>query len=180
MDVTVITPTIVGREGLLLECIESVKGQIEPVADHRWLLDVERRGPAYTRNRIAMDINTEWIAFLDDDDLLLPEHFNLHKEFVDTADVIFSWGEVVHGDGGRALFDSSYNEERILAGHNSIPVTATVRRSLFNRVGGFDLNERFEDWALWKALILVGARFQCIQTVTWHYRIVTEGRNAKE
>lgn len=180
MDVTVITPTISGREKLLDECKLSVSNQLERVANHFWLLDQDRKGPAFIRNKLAKQADTEWIAFLDDDDLLMPNHFALHQPFQDEADVIFSWGEVVHTDGGRALFDSSFNKERILAGHNSIPVTASVRRSLFDKVGGFSLTERFEDWALWRDLIKINARFQCIETVTWEYRIFSEGRNSKE
>lgn len=180
IDLTVITPTVAGREALLEECKESVKNQTVPVADHRWLLDVNRHGPALTRNVLVRDVETEWIAFLDDDDILLPNHFEVHQPFLDDYDVIFSWGMVVHRDGGQALFDSSYNPERILQGHNSIPVTATVRRSLFNYVTGFRLEERFEDWALWRDLIYAGARFKCIEEVTWHYRISPEARNSKE
>lgn len=180
MDVTVITPTIAGREGLLQECIQSVKDcSGDHVRDHVWRLDLNFGGPALTRNRLIRTVNSEWTAFLDDDDVLLPNHFDLHSQHTD-ADVIFSWGMVIHPDGGEALFDSSYNKESILAGHNTIPVTASVRTEHLFQVGGFDVNERFEDWALWKALILNGSKFKCIEEVTWHYRVQAGNRNKEE
>ena len=149
--------------------------------DHRMGVDESGVGPAKMRNLLARGVKTTWLSFLDDDDLMLPNHLAEHSEYFDTADVIFSWGMVIHPDGSEALFDSSYNEESILKGHNTIPVTATVRRSYFERVGGFPENERFEDWALWKRLILAGAKFQCIPKVTWHYRVgLGQNRNEKE
>lgn len=180
MDITVITPSLIDRAEKLAECRQSVLAQTYPVYDHLVMTDKDLKGPAWTRNQLALMVETEWIAFLDDDDLLLPNHFELHKEYQHTADVIFSWGEAIHPDGGRSLFDSHYNEESILSGHNTIPVTATVRTSKFREVNGFPENERFEDWGLWKRLILAKARFQGIEEITWHYRIFPENRNGAE
>lgn len=180
MDVTVITPTIPGREDLLEECIESVKNQLLPATAHLWAVDYDKRGPAFMRNQLVSQATTEWVTFLDDDDLMLPEHLLLHSAFVDEADVVTSWSYIVHRDGGQALFDTGHNPERILSGHNTMPVTASVRRESFLSVGGFKEHERFEDWALWRDLTLAGARFQNIERVTWHYRIQPLGRNHKE
>ena len=181
MDITVITPSIPGRVHMLAECIESIKAQEYQPVKHLYQIDSDYRGPAWTRNRLVDKTDSGWISFLDDDDLALPMHLLTHSE-CETSDVIFSWGEAVHPDGGRKLFDSSYNPERILSGHNTIPVTATVRTELFREVGGFSETERFEDWHLWKKLIQYGARFTCIEQVTWEYRVNhgIDSRNEKE
>ena len=182
MEITVVTPSIPDRVHMLEECLESVKNQQYPAKEHLYIVDSGYRGPAWSRNRIVDKVTTDWISFLDDDDLALPDHLATHSQYGDDFDVIFSWGEVVHPDGARVLFDSSYNPERILQGHNSIPVTASVRTSAFRDVGGFSETERFEDWHLWKKLILAGARFMCIEQVTWEYRVGhgIKNRNEKE
>lgn len=180
MDVTVITPTISERHLLLQQCIDSVRNQIEPVKDHLWMIDSEAYGPSYVRNELVKEARTQWVAFLDDDDLLYPNHFLLHAPYQNNADVIFSWGDQLFEDGRRVLLPSRYDPDTILSGNNTIPVTATVRKSVFEAVGGFSLSERLEDWALWRDLIGIGARFQCIQQVTWDYRIFPNGRNSQK
>ena len=182
MDITVITPSIPERVHMLAECIESIKAQEYKAFDHSYLIDSDYRGPAWARNKLVDSVKTGWISFLDDDDIAHPDHLFMHSQYADDYDVIFSWGEIVHPDGQRFLFDSSYNPERILSGHNTIPVTATVRAELFREVGGFSETERFEDWHLWKKLIQYGARFMCIEQVTWDYRVGhgIVNRNIKE
>jgi len=82
VDVTVITPTVPGREKLLEECIESVRKQtLQPVA-HLVLMDKDKEGPAVIRNRLLKQVETEWVAFLDDDDLLMPNHFDVHNTYM--------------------------------------------------------------------------------------------------
>lgn len=181
MDVTVITPSIPSRARMLLECRESVSNQIHKVHDHLYDVDHGYEGPARVRNRLVKEATTEWIAFLDDDDLLYPNHFELHAPFADDYDVIYSWGDIVHNGGGRETFTSGYDEDIILGGRNMIPITASVRRSCFNAVGGFSETERFEDWFLWKTFIQHGVRFAPpIEIVTWEYRTGHGNRNDSE
>lgn len=155
---------------MLQECIESVLNQTYPVKEHLYEVDVHGEGPARIRNRLTDKATTDWIAFLDDDDLLRPEHFAIHSQYEDDFDVIFSWGEIIDASGWREVFTSGYQPETILGGRNTIPITATVRTGVFRAVGGFNENERFEDWYLWKTLIQHGARFMCIEATTWDYR----------
>ena len=180
-EVSVITPSIPGREWVLDRNKSTVKYQTYKNVTHLYDVDVDRRGPAWMRNRLVERSDTEWISFLDDDDTMHINHLELHMPFTEEYDVIFSWGQIVHKGGGAAVFDSSYNPHKILRGHNTIPVTATVNRSFFDRVGGFSETERFEDWFLWKSLILKGARFKCIEQVTWDYNMgLPDQRNSKE
>lgn len=177
MDVTVITPTILGRESLLQECKDSVINQIEPVKSHLYLLDKDLRGPGFIRNELAKQADTEWIAFLDDDDILLPEHFAIHKCFEDEADVIFSWSYVILKDGTKSEFKSSFDPKKILSGYNTIPMVVTIRKEIFDKVGGFDIEAKLEDLKLWQTLIAAQTRFYCINRITWHYRLTPNSRN---
>lgn len=178
--VTVIIPSLEEREEQRARCIRSVEAQTYKLHEYKVGIDQNRQGPAWVRNRLVELVDTPFISFLDDDDEMLPDHLELHMQYADDYDVIFSWGTVVHPGGGTALFDSDVVVDRILAGHNTLPVTATVRTELFRQVGGFSETERFEDWYLWKCLIGVGARFKKIEKATWNYNITPEARNSKE
>lgn len=180
MEITVVTASIPERHEMLEECKASVAAQTYPAAAHLYDVDIHRVGPAWMRNRISSKVETPWITFLDDDDLLLPPHFETHAPYADDFDIIFSWADMVHSDGGRETFTSGYVPDRILAGHNTIPLTASMRTDLFRDCGGFSETERFEDWYLWKMCILKGARFACIEHVTWEYRTGHGNRNDVE
>lgn len=208
VDVTVITPTISGREHLLEECIESVKKQTIVPMEHRVKLDEHRVGPARIRNELAAGVRTEWITFLDDDDILLSNHFEIHNLYMKGSapapkrtcvsdlkqgtvesvvpgaeerwDVISTWCMMVHEPGNEVLFEGTPQPKRIMSGHNTLPITATVRTEMFNEVGGFNENVRFEDLVLWQDLYRAGARFKSFYIPTWHYRITPGGRNEAE
>lgn len=207
LDVTVITPTIPGREGLLEECKESVQNQTMRPKDHLVAVDADRLGPAAIRNSLVEMVETEWVTFLDDDDLLMPNHFATHSWYMDMPvdkpvtcsatidvgmveyapsgvgtkyDVIGTWAMIVHEGGSEVLFDVAPHVDRIMSNHNTLPMTATVRTSKFREVGGFKEDVRFEDMVLWQDLLEAGASFRSIYIPTWYYRLQPNGRNAVE
>lgn len=73
-QVTVCIPTVYGREHLLDRAIASAQAQTWPAARILIQRDVDRDGAAATRNHLAARADTEWIAWLDDDDWLKPGH----------------------------------------------------------------------------------------------------------
>lgn len=180
LDVTVITPSLSWRGTKLARCIQSVANQETPVAHHLIQVDLQEKGPVSVRNNLARNVTTEWIAFLDDDDTLLPHHFSRHQALmVDGVDVIFSWCDIVHENGGRATMKSFFDRDKTIKGPNTLPITVTMRKLLLDKVGGFP-NKRFEDWELWKLLAKERAVFRGIEEVTWEYRLSSDGRNQKE
>lgn len=172
MDVTVITPTIPERAELLSQAIASVNNQIEPAVAHLIGVDLERAGPTPVRNRLLKSVDTEWVAFLDDDDILYPQHFRVVSRHLDSADLIYTW---CNSEGRDGFNPNSYFDEQRLRGGNYIPITVTLRTSKLREVGGIP-NERLEDWALWVKLLDSGARFVCEPTVTWNYRFLGGNR----
>ncbi len=79
---------------LLLEALASVQQQTyPPVGGISVALDANKEGAARTRQRALDAVQTEWVAFLDDDDFWYPQHLAALVELqVDTgADFLYSW-----------------------------------------------------------------------------------------
>lgn len=163
--ITVVTPTIPGREHLLAECEASVKAAGLP---HLIALDENQAGPAPVRNRLVERVRTPWVLFLDDDDLLNPAYRQLVERYLSGADVVYTAWDLVGGDEPKPKpgpFDAE-----LLARQNFIPVTACVRVSALRAVGGFPEGARLEDHELWKTMCAAGYRFRYVPVVAWTYR----------
>lgn len=162
--ITVVTPTVPGREDLLTECRASVARLGLP---HLVGLDEYREGPAVVRNRLLERVDTEWVLFLDDDDLLLPHYVSTVQRHLADADVVYTNWYLTGAVDPQPLdrFDPDLLQQR-----NFIPVTACVRTSALRAVGGFPVDARYEDHALWLALLDAGYRFEHVPVVAWRYR----------
>src|SRR5262245_21069253 len=106
-DVTVAIPSIPVRSQLLRRAVDSVLTQTyTSLAGLSIAIDDHREGAGITRQRALDGVNTEWTAFLDDDDEFMPNHLSAlmnHAQETE-ADYAFSWFEVI-GGGGRRLGD---------------------------------------------------------------------------
>jgi hypothetical protein len=173
-DVTIITPTVASRTHLLAEAIHSISQQDLPAKSHLIGVDLERNGPSPVRNKLFESVTTEWIGFLDDDDIAYPNHISSAARFFDTSDVVYTWCDVIGRDGFNP--NSPFDERRLMNDGNIIPITAFVRSEVFRSVGGFDINARLEDWDLWKRLVTFGARFTYVPEITWCYRFLGNNR----
>ena len=159
---TVITPTVPGREDLLAQCQASVA---ELGLPHLVATDSSRQGPGPVRNALALQARTPWLLFLDDDDLLLPNYLDVVSPHLLDSDVVYTNWELSGADEPRP---HPFDPES-LRRFNFIPVTACVRAESFAAVGGFPATT-LEDPGLWLALLDDGARFTHVPTVAWHYR----------
>lgn len=163
--ITVVTPTIPGREQLLAECEASVKAAGLP---HLVALDERRAGPAAVRNRLLERVRTPWVLFLDDDDVIHLAYPRLVERSLPSADVVYTAWDLVGGDEPKPKpgpFDAE-----LLQRQNFIPVTACVRTSALRAVGGFPEGVHLEDHELWKKLCAAGYRFRYVPVVAWTYR----------
>lgn len=184
-EITVVIPTIAPagkRQSMLEKAVQSVEEQTHPaeriIVEH----DTDREGPAIVRNRAVAMADTEWIAFLDDDDYLLPNHLDvLCKAQSDSAaDVVWPWFRV---EGGRDPFPSFRGRQFDIDQPHIFPITVLLRKSAFDAVGGFlpsrghhpDGHDTGEDFNLWLRLAAVGYRFFHVPEITWVWR--HHGRN---
>ena len=172
MKIAVITPSKPNRAKLLEECKASVLAQTLP-AFHAIEVDVNLEGPAIVRNRIvaSLDPSYDWIAPVDDDDIIYRDHLQLLAAQSENADVVYS-PPSKYGSGSIHAFNA-----KELPGRNHIGMTSLVRRSMFEKVNGFWDKARFEDWDLWLRILKAGGRFVYVPTATWEYRQQPDSRN---
>lgn len=123
-------------------------------------------GVAASRNRGVREIATDWIAFLDADDLWHPEKLRLQLEAAreSGADSIFCDLDLIDAAGAPIFSPSSaplsFRLEDLLLHAESIPQgtssTLLVRRATFEAAGGYD--EALATMADWDLLIRLRER----------------------
>lgn len=181
MDLTVVTATIPERAGLLTQAVRSVTDQaLFRPAEHRIVYDDARLGPARVRNAATATVATEWVAWLDDDDLWLEHHLaTIAPHLREDVDVVYTLA-VIEGRDGWDPQQDTFDPDR-LRQLNYIPLCGVVARAaLVNSVGGFDPEATYEDHALWVRLLDAGARWRCVPSRTWVYRFGAWDSRSKE
>ena len=169
MNITVAIPTLPSRTVLLQRALDSVRAQTYPAAVCV-RVDAHRDGAAATRNKALELVDTEYVAFLDDDDVLKPHHLRAcarHMALTD-ADLVYPGFDGEHPTG---MFGKSF-DPLLLQRRNYIPVTVLTKTELVRGVGGFEPHpdengDPCEDWGLWLKLLDAGARFSHLPQRTW-------------
>lgn len=170
MHITVVIPTIAARTRQLDVALASVREQTLKPETVLVELDEHREGAATTRNVALSKVATEWVAFLDDDDVLYPDHLKLLARYarLTGVDVVYpGWdGPDPTGMQGKPF------DPVLLQRANYIPVTTLCRTSAVLDAGGFqdhpdESGDPCEDWGLWLAMADAGARFGHLPIKTW-------------
>ncbi len=175
-DVTVVIPHIPTRPNALARAVKSAATQTVKPRSIVIATDLYRDGSAITRNRALYMADTPWVAFLDDDDVLLPNHLEVllrHAEETG-AGVVYS-GCTVIGQDGREVpprdewgrFGKPFDAE-LLRDHSWLPVTSLVhlslaKKALFEAPPGSD----YDDWGFYLRLLDLGAKFSHVPIRTW-------------
>ena len=140
----------------------------------------ENRGSAGARNTGIRASSGQFIAFLDGDDLWMPEFLAVQVQAFQEApdmEVMYSWWCYIDEDGHQLPEQGVYRGKGQLlkefALRNLFPViTALVPRQCINRVGLFDQSLRTrEDWDFWLRMAQAGYRFGFSPRVLAKYRI---------
>jgi hypothetical protein len=145
---------------------------------------------AATKNAAARRASTPWLAFLDDDDQMMPHHLAAirnraddgwdycQRRTVDQPDVVYSIPECPQLPGGRdphGRYGVPFDPDE-LRRRSYIQTTSLIRADLFHEAGGFQLPDRtmpdgspcpYDDWGLWLAMLDLGARFLHVPEVTF-------------
>ena len=159
--ISVLTPSIPGRERFLDECERTVLTQTYRGWEHLGLVDERLEGCSRTMNRLAAEARGDWLLPLADDDLLLPGCLAALLAASLNADVVYA-PPLVTGNEDRWWFFQS---------PPAIPSFALIRRSLWVELGGYDETViREEDRRLWEKAVAAGARFVRVDEPCWIYR----------
>jgi hypothetical protein len=166
MLVSFITPSIPERAAMLEETIESI-ARMTPVDDwdveHLWLVDHDYDGCSATMNRLARMAEGSWLVPIADDDLVLPWFLLDHAATSDEADVVYA-PPLVTGS-------SSGGEEQFWGEPPNIPAVAMIRKSMWDRAGGYSPGvTQTEDLLLFNCLQSHDARFVRSDRHSWVYR----------
>lgn len=183
MEITIAIPTIPQRKSKLRKAVSSVMAQTHPAAAISIAVDLTGAGSAETRNRALGAVQTEWVAFLDDDDQLLPNHLELlvRAQQESGADVVYGLPRVVDAQGnvlprrlefgGPPVFDPELLEVR-----SYITVSSLVRTAIARQVGGFEFftdetGGSYDDHGFYRRLLHAGAKFHHIheETFVWNH-----------
>jgi len=175
VDVTVCTPSIPSRSEMLLECITSVKNQTWQPKAHLIGIDYERAGTAKTLNKLVDQSTTEWFAPIADDDLYYPNFIQVLLSAAEDADMVYPWCEVTGTRNG--WNPNSYFDAEKLRSANYIPATVLMRKSAWEKVGGYP-EVVCEDHAMWLKFLDNNLKIVCIPQILWQYRF--HGRNISD
>lgn len=188
------------RNGLLAEAVNSVWAQTRlPDALHV-AIDHDGAGAPATRQRALDAVTTDWVAFLDSDDMFLPKHLEWCLAHAETtgADFVYPWFKILQQfpDGQRNLVEWDGKKEKadgvFPAGHylndfdpaNPIETTITVlvRTELAKRVGFRALDRgqvnTGEDRAFTLDCLHAGAKIVHLRRFSWLWRHHWTGRDA--
>lgn len=193
IDITVAIPTIPQRKTKLRQAVSSVLAQTHPASGISIAMDINREGSAATRNRALAGVQTEWVAFLDDDDVFLPQHLAILVKGGSSidfdVDVIYGLPRVLNAQGqpvprhwqwgGPEKFDPELLREA-----SYITVSSLVRTTLAKDVGGFVFQpagngEAYDDHGFYLRMLDGGAKFHHVhqETFIWnHHGENTSGR----
>jgi glycosyltransferase involved in cell wall biosynthesis len=112
-------------------------------------------GPSKARNTGADKANSPYLIFLDADDLLLPSFVSKCMVKIESdpdLNIIYTKGNYFGARSGE--WNLPVFSIPVFIEANCIPVTALIRKKIFEKVGGFDEKLNYtEDWELWIKII---------------------------
>lgn len=195
LTVAVVVPTIPGREDMLQRALTSVHAQRRKPDQVVIERDSERTGAWATRNRALERVETDVIAWLDDDDTLKPNHLIANMRVMEQSpwrpDLVYPIPKMVGGADPTAVthqgrFPVSPWGLRWTPEHAAhlrnvgsfIPMTHLVRTSYVREVGGFRPGYtvdggryRGEDEDYLIRILDAGAIFEHLPEPTWYWHV---------
>ncbi len=206
--ITVVIPTIPPRAKLLKRAVDSVAAaRLEMLQQYGLAVpidvsiphDIGRQGAAVTRHRGLLAVETEWVAFLDDDDVMHPDHLvQLYGAALEHgADYLWSRFQIIKEDHVWQLCEDPCDRPTaqtiqgpVFLGEKAFSqwddndpcqttITTLVRTELALAAGGFaqfeddgstvDGNRRGEDHEFTLACRRAGGVFRHVPRVTWDW-----------
>lgn len=178
------------RNGLLHQAVASVWGQFLLPDELIVEIDHDGTGAPPTRQRALNKVTTQWVAFLDSDDMFLPRHLELclRHAIDEDADLVYPWFRILQqfADGtertigwdgikGDGVFPPThFTDEFDPTNPIETTITVLVRTELAKQVG-FQALDRGqvntgEDRYFTLGCLAAGAKIRHLRRFTWLWR----------
>lgn len=186
--ITVAIPSIPPRGHLLARAVASVASQTLPAAGLAIAIDSLRQGAGATRQRALDMVDTQWVAFLDDDDEFMPQHLETlwNAAHAHNADYVYSWFETSPPGCDPFPARPHYLDPWDDAAPRQTTVTTLVRTELAKQVGFASFTETGElidgqrwgeDWSFTLGCLALGAKIHHVVAKTWYWHMDNPGGN---
>ena len=172
-DVTIITATIPPRADLLARAVKSVEAQTLQPAAHLIMEDSNKLGGAAIKDKLLKKVKTKYVAVLDDDDELLPQHIEvIYKCITESgADLVYPWFRYqTSGNAGHLerYFGVAWSNEDV----HQVPITWIAKTLTIKRAGGFSEGYEPESMILDSEGNRIGDDFLLIKRLVEHDKII--------
>jgi glycosyltransferase involved in cell wall biosynthesis len=155
-------------DGVTLRVLEDIDGR-----DAR-VIHQENGGLSRARMRGVAETSGRYVLVLDADDELYPGALSRMVGALDAdEELALVWGDIERfGAAGYLLYPKAkcLDPWRVTF-VNELVGTTVMRRDALEAVGGWTLEDPFEDWDLWMAMAEAGMRGRHIGGVTLRYRV---------
>jgi glycosyltransferase involved in cell wall biosynthesis len=145
----------------------------------------KKEGLSYAKNFGLQYVDTEWVGFLDADDLYLPTKLERQINYIQNNEVDFlgthCWNINSTDDDNLfpSCFDNTQNithsdiSSKILTENVLTHGSMLIKTNIINNLGGYHDVRGMEDWDLWKRGINNGYKFYQIPERLYTYRLNT-------
>jgi|GEM_PF-800142 len=159
------------------ETLEKARYWVHTHSDWMQLIEQDNRGLGAARNAGIAALQTDWVAFLDADDVWHPTKLETIGRYLQThteVDLGYHAMELLGAPRRfRRVWKVNTGRELLVGGNPIIPSSVVVRRSQLLAVGGFLEGREWlgvEDLDLWMRLLVHGAKLGCLSEPLGGYR----------
>lgn len=170
------------RSGLLSRALQSVLLQTKLPAAVALAVDLNREGAAPTRQRALEAVQTDWVTFLDSDDVMMPQHLErLMAHALETgADLVYPGYETIPPNCNPFPL-THFTNDFDPANPIETTVVTLVRTGLAKQVGFYTLERgeanSGEDFRFLLGCMAKGAIISHLKERTWFWDVGSQGQN---
>jgi glycosyltransferase involved in cell wall biosynthesis len=145
----------------------------------KYIRNKTNNGVQYSRNKGILETKSKYVAFVDDDDVWLPnkllKQVDRFETSPDIVGLLYSWADTLDQTGNiiykyRAIHRGQCLSD--LLNNNFIPAPSViVRRSVLGKIGAFDENlPSCQDWDMWTRIVESGFSIDLVEDVLVLYQ----------